>query len=724
MADRIAQGLAFDEGECRNVISQAWSRYTGQPNATQSTNNWRAPGLFGLVQRRRQYLFKLPQADPTLPPEIGEFPRFQTDIIRQKHGELVSRLLENRFRVEASPASELQRDRARADAAERVVGYGAEQMQSHTGVDWQRALAQGLSAYWGGILHWRIDPDLVQPTPDAEYLDDLPTGDDAKAYQLTSEVVGGDTSKGKYRETATALAKRAKLAKARRPLPMHVEVVAPDQCAPIWDESSEPGPGIVVHIKEVGLIDYNGQLAKDGWKLNAKPNSAGGMSITLDEINPKSGVEMERPAPQSIDMPSIAGWKQRVSVAYLWTRTECYELVAPTLLTGSAQNLVDTTSWLLVKAAKHGYGRCPFVFAFGSIEENEWDPALRFRPALDGLYQMAPQYNWSRAMEMTIASQMAIKKYFGVQDVNAPPVMEGDEDGDSVILTKDSTQAQMLPPGMDIKAIGPDDISAAFIRSRELDGEELKGAAPQTGATDITATTQPWTARLGQSQANAYPVMLLKNIANALADMFRNWQELASKPVEDGGLGFGLYVPGQTGEGKSAKTDYSTAVGLEPDEWRGIWIDVVIDGVSSAERVTQIQLDLQLLNNPIPVSTPEMFVSDGMGVQDATGHMREVEAYQASLPWKPKLYQQELAKVWGDRVVVAAGGSLVGVDGQQVDPMSVLARNGIRPTNQPPGVGAPQPPPGMGAEPPPASAMPSLPSLQGGGAPPMQGLRS
>ena len=147
---------------------------------------------------------------------------------------------------------------------------------------------------------------------------------------------------------------------------------------------------------------------------------------------------------------------------------------------------------------------------------------------------------------------------------------------------------------------------------------------------------------------------------------------------------------------------FAEPVGLDPEEWDGIWIDVVIDPVSQAERVTGIQLGIQILNNPIPVMTPDQFVSESMGVQDATTHMQEVDAWQASLPWKQRLYQQGLAKKYGSRVVVGAGGVMVDSTGAEQSPVDVLASKGITP------VAADK---GNSSAPGSTPAMPALPAL-------------
>ena len=706
MANNIASGLAFTEDDCVRVIAESWGRFTGQPATLTIGQNWRSPGLFGLIQRRRAHLFKLPYADPVLPAEMGEYPHFQSDFLRKTHLEFVARMLENRFVINATPSPGTQRAREVADRAEWVLTYGAASMQERSGTDWQRALAEAASAYCYGVLHWRMAPELSARTPDASYLDEL--NDDEKAnYQPTEESVGGDVSKGKYRETAKSVAARTAMAKSRAPFPFHVEVVTPDQVAFIDDESDLPGPGIVVHVKEVGLIDYNGELAKNGLRLSSSNDGNRGIRLSLEEYDPETLVGIEQPAPTGGAgmQPSVSGWKQRVAVACVWTRGEYYELASSTLLTGGSETIVNQTSWVLIKGQKHGYGRCPYVRAYATKEESEWDPALRFRPAMDGIYSTKASFDYSRALYDRVSTQLAIKKYFITQDPNSPPVLAGDEEGDQIIMTRDSAQAQVLPPGQKIEAIGPDDISPAFSRTLEMQGNEMRDSAPPTGQTPITATTQPWNLRIGQVMANAYPAMVLGN-----------WVDVCERSADDGGLGVPLVAPGFVVNGKGAKQVNRSGepLTMEAADWEGIWVDVNISPVSSAERVTQIQMGQELLNNPIHVMTPEMFVGDDLGVQDATGHMKEVDAYWAIAPFKQGKTNQILSEFYGRQVLVGADGTMANGMGQPVDPKALLAQNGI---NAAPGVSG-----NNQLAPLPGPQMPPLPPLAGAGAPPLPGM--
>lgn len=682
MANNIEPGLAFSESDCSNVIGEAWARFTGQPPTNGSVaQNWRAPGFFGLTQRRRSHLFKLPIADPVLPAEMGEYPHFQSDMLRQKHSELVSRLLENRFTINATASPTTQKARELADKAEWVLAYACAQIQERTGHDWQRAFAEGQSAYGYGVLHWRVAPELQPGTPDAKYADEVPAGEEDD-YQLTEEAVGGDATKGKYRQKAAVVSARSLAMKANAPFPIHVEVVAPDQVAFIDDESDEPGAGLVVHIKEVGIIDYNGKISKDGLKIVPSKGEGGEARLSLQEFDPKTGVAMEQPAPVGSfgSSPSIAGWGQRIAIACIWTRNEYYELVAPTLLSGGSETIVNQTGWVLVKAHQHHYGRAPFVRAYATLEENEWDPALRYRPALDGMYASKASYDYTRALWDRISTQIAVQRYFITQDVNAPPVLQGDEEGDQLLLTRDSAQAQTLPPGQKLEAVGPTDISPAFGKTMEQQGEELEKSAPPTGQTPVSATTQPWNLRIGQVMANAYPSLLLGNEAKALVEMIRNWVELARNDQLGGAIVAPGFNDGQKGSGKVVNRG-APPVSMNPDDWEGIWIDVDIEPTSSAERVTNMQIGQELLNNPIHILTPEMYVSDYLGIQDATGHMKEVDAHWAIQPFMQGLTNQTLAQFYGKQALVGADGVIANGLGQPVDPKQLLAQHGVQPAN-------------------------------------------
>lgn len=712
-----AADFAFDEVEGRTVIKDVWARFQGQPvatgtpltrNATDRSGN--TNGLFGLVQKRRWHLFQMPQADPQLPGEMGAYPAYQSDVVRQTHRELVSRLVENPARIVVSATKDGDKARSVADRAEWLLTYGTTQLQERTGRDWQRALAEGASAYCYGILHWTLASML--PGDDYRYVDAVPKGE-AKDWQAAADAVGGDKAKGKYRERPSVLRQRNQRKWAERGLPFHVEVCAADSVAFVEDESPDPGKAMVVYIKEVGIVDYNRKLADEGRRL-AMAGDGKEMRLALEEFDPKAEVGVERPAPAA-GMPSASGYPSRILLGALWTRTEYYEYASPVSSTAGGAVVMNEADWVLVKRLHHPFGQPPFAFAYATVEENESDPALKYRPACDGLYNQKPFYDYSRALEMRIATQYAVKTYFIEQAPGSVPMLEGDEEGDDLALSRDSNMARTLPPGQKLAAVETGDLSPAFIRSRELQGEELRAAAPATGTAPIEATTQPWTANFMLAASNAYPAMLLRNIARAEAEMIRNWVRVAALPLDEGGLGMGMYVAGYSSDKAGTKNvDRTKVVGVEPDEWDGLWVDVVIDSTTSAMRNTQIQVDLALLNNPTKVMTPEMFVSDSLGVQDATGYMQEVDAYWALRPMLQGLMTQELAKTFGKRVVVGADGTFVGSQGQAMGSKDVLAMNGVRPGGGPPGGN-------------PMGQMPSLPALQGSdaaGVPPVAGVQA
>jgi len=212
--------------------------------------------------------------------------------------------------------------------------------------------------------------------------------------------------------------------------------------------------------------------------------------------------------------------------------------------------------------------------------------------------------------------------------------------------------------------------------------------------------------------------MVLGNIASAMVEMFRNWVEVCERSADDGGLGVPLVAPGFVVDGKGAKQVNRSGepLTMEATDWQGIWVDVNISPVSSAERVTQIQMGQELLNNPIHVMTPEMFVGDDLGVQDATGHMKEVDAYWAIAPFKQGKTNQILSEFYGRQVLVGADGTMANGMGQPVDPKALLAQNGINASAAPGVSGNNQLAPLPGAQ------MPPLPPLAGAGAPPLPGM--
>jgi hypothetical protein len=148
---------------------------------------------------------------------------------------------------------------------------------------------------------------------------------------------------------------------------------------------------------------------------------------------------------------------------------------------------------------------------------------------------------------------------------------------------------------------------------------------------------------------------------------------------------------------------------------------VNISPVSSAERVTQIQMGQQLLVSPVHVTTPEMFVGDDLGVQDASGHMREVDAYWAIAPFMQGLTNQALSEYYGKKVLVGADGSLANGMGEMVDPNAVLAQNGVNAAPQQQGSDVSGMEPSGAASNLPAPAIPALPPLTGAGAAPLPG---
>ena len=724
MADLIESDVTFSEDEIISLSRDLWGRFEGTADSSVSLGLDSGNGIHSIMQLRRQHRFKLPEANPQLPFELGTQPNYQSDLPRQKSEEFTARCLENRFLIEIDSSIGSDVSRKTAAKAEWLLTYGATSMQERSRRDWQKALVQGACDMGFGVIHWRKASDMYPVPPDYEYCDEMPsTPAKASRFQPVEEAVGGDKKKGKFRETPDSLEARMNAAKAVAPFPWNVEIPTPDSVAFQYDTSQRPGPAIFMWVKEVGILDYNKEISGDNARLVTNSSRDGSeVRVTLEQLRPGSGIELETAAPVG-NTPSVMGWSAKVGMCSVWTREEYYELVSPRIITGTGVSLGD--DWILVKAMKHGYGRVPFAIACASVNENENDPALRYKPALDGIYQLKPIYDFHRSLETSIAIRSAQRRYYISTQPGTAPVIGGDDEGDPIDLQRDSEMAERLAPGERMEAVSEPDLNPAFVRNRELAGEELVAASPSTGKSPIGTDTRPWAIRLGQAQENAYPTMVMTEVDRALQEMFENWVDVMAKPVEEGGLGVGVTVWGEKSEngkatGKPSKSAYVT---MEPEEWEGLWVSVNTNPVSSAEQTTKLQMGIELLNNPMKIRTREMFVSEDLGVEDAPGYMQDVYAEEAIIPFLKQIITQRMAKKYGSIVVVGADGTMVGPGGVAIQPGDALKMKGW---TQPPAPGGPTAPAPQGSNPlqaaQPPTNMNNMPALNAPGVAPLPGM--
>jgi len=620
---------------------------------------------------RRLHYFNDEAVDVQLPEPYQDGHMWQSDRLRQIANELVARLNENDAVVRVNPIQDTAGQRKDANDLETVFNSGLDFVKDRTGLNIQATLARDLVTKAFGVLHWRMADHMWPKLPEPEELDELPEGADRAKYIDRRNTYKTRKVK-RYKERVEAHAERVKHSRARAGFPWMIECPQPDQFLYWEDRSLENGFGIVLVLREVGLLDYARELHKTD-----------GLVISVNQANQRVPMYLERDAPAEWE-PSGDMWGERIQIAELWTRDEYYELVSEG----------GTAGWELVKSCSHPYGMPPFAIA-AAIENNEVDPALRWEPALEGMYRLKPTVDRSMSLFLTLGESVALPFYYLRRTGDGGPML--DDKGKVVQFTRNAAAAMKPPDGYEIAQL-EFEVNPAFIEGVKFINEEFDKAAPATGQAEISTSTQPWTARIEQAQQNVEPKMLLGNIGNAISVMVRNMAQVMSLGRGEGGFeGDPVWVYARTDDGK---TDMTTVVGVEPEKIRSLDITVDIEASSSAERITLQEHGRALLNDPKVGLTQEEFVKDYEGkpnADDVVAKRRADAAYTAYV--LPGLIRQELAAWQGPQIIIGGDGNAIGPDGQPLDPASVLAANGYSVQNppQPPGGGGA---PGMPANPP------------------------
>lgn len=621
--------------------------------------------LHDKLDARELHLHADELVDVFLPKPYNEGHKFQSDRPRQVGIELWSRLMENTAVVRCEPTKDTAKRREDANALEQVLNSGIQNVQDRTGLDIQGALADGLIHMCYGVLHWRLADDIWPEIPEPEEWDELPGDADRKDYTRS-------TKDKKYREKPDAYKKRVARTKASAGFPWMIECLQPSQFYYLEDNSLENGLGMAMVTRVVGLMDYGSALKKSD-----------NLVVSLNQENKRFSVYMEREAPPEYS-PSGYQWSEtRVQVAELWTRDEYYELCAP-----------EGGGWTLVKACAHPYGMPPFV-RVPANEYNTADPAIRFQPALEGLYRQKPAIDRAMSLFLTLAESIAIPYYYLEAVEGGGPLL--DESGQVVTFSRNAPIP--VPRGYKISSL-PYEMNPAYVELNRFLNEEFDKAAPSTGKAPIEAATKPWTARLGQSQENVEPKKYLRNIARGFQTMVRNMAMVMSMPKEEGGTG-PVYTFAYT---KGGDVDYDNIVGIEPEQIRSINLSVTIQPESTAERITLEEHGRDLLNDEKVGLTLEEYVEDFEGKPNAdevVAKRRATRAYEQYI--EPGLIRVKIAEKLGQQVLIAADGAAMGPMGQPMSYDQALAAKGHS-------VQRPQPQPGSS----PGTVMPSQGTLNAG----------
>ena len=652
----------FTQAQLQTLIEQLDERFAlsvGGNTSVSPVIYGAEPRLMELIRQRREHFHNRPPKNPEMGEKWQGHTFYQSVLPRIIHQKLRSRLTENHFKSIVSPARDTPTQKALANKGENVFNEMLTNLEDELGFSIQAALADGQIIDGLSVLHWRKRTEILPEMPEHEELEELPE-DAAEAKRYTEDEYGeplGKSKKQKYRETDDSLQQRYAYMCARAGSPWHVEVVDVMSCRWAMDVR---GLAMMAVIRAVPLLQYNEDRAQQ------PPGAEGGRSLlSLNEQDSSIQVYRER------DMPAdwaVTDSNRMVLVCQLWTRDRFYELVGSQTWQGSF-GTYGSVSWRLVDDFEHPYERLPFALCAG-LEINDPDPAFRYVPALDNLFKLKPFHDRRMALLDAISEENALR-YFYLQD-KATELPMLNPDTVDILLSRNSMEAERIPAGYELKWIDYV-VQPGLFQFAQMAAEEFANAAPPTGMAEITATTQPWAARLAQAQESVFPQMLLDNQVKALRTMVRNMAHVMSKSVEDGGTGRvdvfsrtekGAIVPGET-------------VSLEPEDVRSLDIDVQILGTTAAERVTRTQVGRELLNDPKAMLPWQDYIEDYEGLPESDS--RKVRYYAEAMEKivLGGLVFQKVAQWGGTKIALGANGEFVGPDGRAVKPMDVLARNGI-----------------------------------------------
>lgn len=633
----------------RNMISAIFG-----PSATSDTTaGGRFVKLHDKIKSRGLHYHNDPSVDPKIAAPYDKGDKFQSDILRRVNTRLLSKQVENKPIVKVVPGSVLQTVKDKADDFELVMNRILSQVQERERIDIQSALHHAANTLAYGIVHWVMAPDVWPKVPDYKYSDTAGDNREFRDYPEPDAVSedGQLPGKARFRETDTALQARTLQDRVKAGAPWFMECPHPMQFGFIEDRSQSNGMAMALLRRKVPLIDYREKLYNDT-KLR----------LSLHDIDAKISIYEEREAPRD-DSPSgsydLLAWGKVVYVVEVWTRDEYYEL---------ASGLENGQDWTVIKSFKHPYTMPPFALAIG-VENPDPDLAYKFEPLLTGIYRVKPYYDKARTLADIIAEMIALPLYYiTLQDGRMHT-----ENGKPLFLTRNALAAQVLPPGSKLEKIEYN-LNPAVNEWIASLRQEMEDAAPSSGTAEISASTEPWAIRLQQAEANIEIRPSIQNVAQAYRTMVRNMAYVMSLTAEEGGFGEPVAVHGVTKEGALDKT---VIISVKPEDIPQFELEISIDSHSSAERITMEQHGLDMLGNPNSLLTRREYAEAYAGKPDGRRAVLEKDAEQIWLERiKPAVLEQELARSYDNFIVLGAEGRFVGMDGQEILPEEVLARNG------------------------------------------------
>ena len=629
--------------------------------------------LHDQIAWRRAHFFNMPEADPVLPPPYDDSPAFQSDAPRQKHTELKARVVENHFKTRVESGNTTVVKREAAQAVETYLLDGMQELEDRLGYSFQEAMADCQIIDGVGFLHWRTAHQKLPEYPDYEYRDDLKDTDkdEKKRYRPNREYTEGSTEarhKHKLRETDDSLHERRRKQLAEAPFPYEAEVVSGRNVYWVPDRSCLNGFGMVMTIQTVGWLDYESDVNERG----LRDEDGNALKAKLEDANTGRSIRLytEVDAPFA-DGPSIDGWDETISIVTIWTRGEWYELAS----CGTAGS--TNQDWTYITGGTHEWEMPPFAIVT-AISVMDPDPALAYPPALAGMYRLKPFVDEATTLMHVISRNIAMPWFFLQRRDDGASLLT--EDGKLKTFTWDAAAGMTIPDGYELKWVDTN-LNTAYPQSLAIMIDDYKASFPSTGTTDTSASSQPWTVRLKQQEANVTPRQLIMRQVQPLDIMVSSIaKDCARRALDEPDNSLWAYVEDE-GKKKIAAIPATDLKGLE--------CHIDIDATSAAERVTEAQLGMQLME--MQKITDYQFWDEFWGDPDPQKRLDEVTAEQTfKTYWLPGIIRQRVARIQGSEsiknVSVGVGGELLGPNGQGVQPDEVLAMNGVVPQQAAPAI--------------------------------------
>lgn len=611
-------------------------------------------GLHAKMKWRREHYHNLPVADPKVPAG-WEHCKIQAPILRDVASELRSRLIENEWVPDVKSLSGKAADEANAEQAEKYLVWMFGELQKRTGISIQSGLSDGQIIDGFGVLHWYAT-DMPQ-IPDYDERDEIEDGDDRYTEDEYDEPTG-KTKRRRYRETEDALMERWRGMCALSGTPVMVELPDPQQIYFETDRSGISEFRRVLYTRVVSVVDY--LSAKRGLSKRDEQDVRTGQvaPITVD-----NGTLQQ-------DLPSAASWGDTVTIKQLWEREWCYEVIIG--LGGSED----------VTAYRHPWRHPSFAICPSAMVRSN-DPALAYEPMLESIFRIKPQYDRQLSLYLALGEGGAIRRYYLEEQATGAPMLT--ESGDQImLLSPDAAAAMKIPSGYTLKAFGGEGVTGDFIQGLQYIWDLMEAGKPGTGRATFGASTQPWSARIEQSQENIEPKMCLTYQVSALQAMVQSIIDYLGDP--------------EAGPREVSWRGEKNVASVKAEQFQGLIAEANILAVSSAERITLIEHGMVLLEKGL--ITDIEFYGDYLGKPNPLEYYAEIRAWGAfKAKALPGLEQKALAEYMGGQFVIGPDGIMMDMAGQAVQPEQILAANGVTPMapRMAPQRGGMMPPAGPGA---------------------------